>query len=256
MVASPEVDDFLVVYRRRLRDAVGDRLLGAYLHGSLALGAIDPETSDVDVAVVLDGEVTDADLAPLSEMHRSLQPCPAYSLEVSYMSADVARRWDPGNCRHLEFDGEKLKAEPQGPDALFMRHVARQKDVVLTGPPAGELFDPVHLDDLRSAARRTLENWWRPMLDPTSTCHRLLSEDPVYQTYGVLTMCRALCTIRVGDVVSKPVAAAWALQAVDRRWHDLIDGARAWRPGMPAEDATTALAFIGSVVEAALAEEP
>lgn len=257
LAAHHRVHEYLDIYRRRLRFAMGDRPLGVYLHGSLALEAFDPETSDVDVVVVLDGTVTDADLAPVSEIHRSLPPCPAYSLEVSYMSANVARRWDPRNCGHLEFDSERLKAEPQGPDSVFMRHVAREKGVVLAGPAASEFFDPIHPDDLRSAARRTLANWWRPMLDPASTYHRLLSDDPLYQTYGILTMCRALCTIRVGDVVSKPVAAAWALQAVDRRWHDLIEGAQAWRPGMPAQDAATALAFIGSVVEAAAtAEEP
>lgn len=253
---NPEVRDFLDAYLHRLQEAVGDRLLGVYLHGSMALRAFDPDTSDVDAAVVLDGELTDADRRLLSDIHASLPRCPAYSLEVSYMSADVARHWDPGNCRHLEFDGEKLKSEPQGSDSVFMRHVVREKGIVLAGRPAGELFDPVRPDDLRSAARRTLDNWWRPMLVPTSGHRQLLARDPLYQTYGILTMCRALYTVWFGDVVSKPVAAAWALRTLDPRWHPLIRDALIWRPGMPAQEPATALAFIRSVVETSAAEQP
>jgi Domain of unknown function (DUF4111) len=41
-------------------------------------------------------------------------------------------------------------------------------------------------------------------------------------------MCRALYALEHGDIVSKPMAARWALQTQDGRWAELIDRALAW----------------------------
>ncbi|MGH7648565.1 MAG: aminoglycoside adenylyltransferase domain-containing protein [Gemmatimonadaceae bacterium] len=46
-----------------------------------------------------------------------------------------------------------------------------------------------------------------------------------YRAYAVMTLCRILYTHRLGDVVSKPRAARWALRAVPHRWHALIRAA-------------------------------
>ena len=43
-----------------------------------------------------------------------------------------------------------------------------------------------------------------------------------YQPYAVLSYCRMLYTIERGTVVSKPVAARWALATLGAEWHDLI----------------------------------
>ena len=50
-----------------------------------------------------------------------------------------------------------------------------------------------------------------------------------YQAYAVLTMCRALYTMRHGTIVSKPVAARWAVRTLDKRWIGLIERALFWR---------------------------
>jgi Domain of unknown function (DUF4111) len=41
--------------------------------------------------------------------------------------------------------------------------------------------------------------------------------------------CRALFTLEKGAIVSKPVAARWAQQALGARWAGLIERALAWR---------------------------
>ena len=40
-----------------VRQTVGDRLVGTYLHGSAALGGFVPGRSDIDLLVVVDGPV-------------------------------------------------------------------------------------------------------------------------------------------------------------------------------------------------------
>jgi predicted nucleotidyltransferase len=53
----PEVAAALGELKAALADIYGERLRGVYLYGSYARGDFDPESSDIDVLVVLAGEV-------------------------------------------------------------------------------------------------------------------------------------------------------------------------------------------------------
>ena len=52
-----------------------------------------------------------------------------------------------------------------------------------------------------------------------------------YQPHAVLSHCRMLHTLRLGAVESKRAGAAWATQALDSSWGDLIQQALDDRPG-------------------------
>ena len=47
-----ELDEYVVEVGRRLSTAVGEDLVGVYLHGSAAMGAFVPSRSDVDILAV------------------------------------------------------------------------------------------------------------------------------------------------------------------------------------------------------------
>jgi hypothetical protein len=72
--------------------------------------------------------------------------------------------------------------------------------------------------------------WWSP---PFPEFERFTSRE--YQAYAVLTVRRALYTLQYGAVVSKPIAACWALAALDKQWAALIERAQAW-PREPQPD--------------------
>ncbi|HZU06982.1 MAG TPA: nucleotidyltransferase domain-containing protein [Chloroflexota bacterium] len=57
----PEVAAALSELKAVLADIYGERLRGVYLYGSYARGDFDPESSDIDVLVVLAGEVEPAE---------------------------------------------------------------------------------------------------------------------------------------------------------------------------------------------------
>jgi hypothetical protein len=68
--------------------------------------------------------------------------------------------------------------------------------------------------------RQVLQTWATPMLaDPLAWDAR------GYQSYTVLSLCRILYTLEHGTVVSKAVAARWALATLDKRWIGLIERA-------------------------------
>jgi predicted nucleotidyltransferase len=93
----PQVAAALSELKAALADIYGERLRGLYLYGSYARGDFDPESSDIDVLVVLaagvrPGEGTDRSSAVISDI------CLKYDVLISTVpvSTDWARaRWNP-----------------------------------------------------------------------------------------------------------------------------------------------------------------
>ncbi len=148
-------------------------------------------------------------------------------LEGSYIPRQALRRFDPANNAHpaLRSDGS-FDVDRHGSDWIIQRYLIRQYGIPLFGPPPARLIDPVSPSELRSAVRGILREWWTP---PLPSPERF--ESSHYRSYAVLTMCRALYTLEHADVVSKPVAARWALTTLGQSWAGLIEGALAWQPG-------------------------
>jgi hypothetical protein len=101
------------------------------------------------------------------------------------------------------------------------------------------LIDPISPDELREAVCEQLRDFWYPQFGGPEW---LRPRD--YQSFAVLTMCRALYTLSQGAVVSKPAAAAWAQQALDPQWRPIIERALAWRHQHERDDLTETLAFL------------
>jgi streptomycin 3"-adenylyltransferase len=115
----------------------------------------------------------------------------------------------------------------------------REQGKVVCGPPLKSAIDPVTPGDLRRAVAGVLHEWWLPMLDDPAWIR-----DREYEAFATLTMCRALYALTDGDIVSKPVAARWALRTLDSRWADLIERAAAWPQEPQLGNLQETLAFI------------
>jgi hypothetical protein len=230
----PDVNAALSLVLAGVREVLGDRLVGLYLHGSLALGDFEPLRSDIDFVAVTEDALPEDTVQALRAMHAKITASGlewAGKLEGSYIPRAAIRRYDPENALHpaLRVDGS-FDIDYHGSDADLQRHVLREKGITLFGPPAHTLVEPVESDTLRRAALGILREWWVPQIGEP---FRLYSRE--YQAYAVLTMCRILYTVRQGDVVSKPAAARWMLAETGERWADLIDRALAW-PREPQPD--------------------
>jgi hypothetical protein len=233
------------VLNRLLVDArfvLGDYFVGMYLYGSLASGDFDLQYSDVDFVVVITGDLPQEMVQDLKAMHARLvaSGLPGVEkLEGAYVPRDVLRRHDPRHppCPCVN-EGRFYRAR-LGSDWVIQRHVLREQGRVVAGPAPQMLIDPVAPDALRDAVLGFLCEWWAPMLkrpDP-----RL--DGTVYQAYAVLTMCRALYTLRTGTIVSKSRAARWAQRTLDQRWSALIEWAQRRGAALP-QPIDEILAFI------------
>lgn len=224
------------------RAVLADEFTGMILQGSLVAGDFDAATSDIDFVVVTAGVLPAETVAALEAMHKQIASegsLWAERSEGSYIPQKALRRYDPADAHYPALrTGGSFGIDHHGVDWVIQRHVIREWGLSLAGPSPKELIDVVAPDDLRWAARETLREWWQPQLNES---FRL--DDGLYQKYAVLTMCRALYTVRQGDVVSKPAAAKWAQAALGEDWAGLIARALDWNPDQipPGKDAVLAL---------------
>lgn len=224
----PDVNETLHDLLVSVQAILGDRFVGMYLYGSLALGDFAPHRSDIDFVVVTDGELCDEVFAALRAMHERIAAGDspwAMELEGSYIPQHDIRRHERGRAQHPHIGtGGRLHVEQHDSDWIIQRHILREHGVTLAGPAPHTLIDPVSAEEVRRAVVDIVAGWWGPMLDdPTLLRHG------GYQPYAVLTMCRALYTLHYSAIVSKPVAANWAQETFGGRWDTLIEGALTWR---------------------------
>jgi hypothetical protein len=213
------------------RLVLGNSFLGFYIHGSLAYGDFNPQTSDIDFLVVTEDMLPSVNFFALKEMHARLfsSGLPwSQKLEGAYIPRKALRRHDPAHVPvpWLGEDGH-FALEALGSDWIIQRWILREKGIVVAGPPPAGLIDPVSAQDLRQAVAGSLRGWWSP---PFPSPDRFQSGE--YQVYAILTMCRSLYMLQHGAVASKPEAARWAMSILPGPQRELIASTAAWKPGM------------------------
>jgi hypothetical protein len=244
----PDVNTVLLLLLERVQQVLGQRLVGLYIHGSLAAGDFTPHRSDIDFVAATDGPLPNQYLPQLTAMHQQIFTSGhewARKLEGSYVPKNSLRRYDPNDCHFpaLRYDGS-FAIDGHGPDWVIQCHVLREQGIILAGPPPKTLIDPVGPDDLRRANSGNLLDWWAPVLQDQT---RLETDE--YRAYAVLTMCRCMYTLQNGTVASKTMAARWCADGPGRPWAGIIRNALAWREGMEMNGAAEVLELIRATLD-------
>jgi hypothetical protein len=185
---------------------LGDRLEGAWVVGSGALGDFDPERSDVDVQAVASERLAQEDLEALAaELSHPALECPVRGLEfVLYAHADLDDPLGPAlqlnlntGPRMRQHEGYDPAAEPRFWFVLDVA-IARQQSRALAGAAAAELLPELPRDLVLSSLCDALA-WWRDH-DATG---------------AILAACRAWAWLEQGRWLSKGDAADWAAERLD-----------------------------------------
>ncbi len=226
----PEVDRAVERLRDGVAEAIGDELVGLYLHGSLALGDFYPAASDIDVHVATAGTVGEPALGRLRTLHAGFKAEGGWvaRLEGVYLPPPALRRHDPdgGRCPTVGSDWDFTLGRP-GPTWVLDRWVTREHGVVVAGPDPRRLIDPIGPAELRAAVLASMLGDWAERLEPAADLAWLRPRN--YQAFAVLTMCRDLYVLEHGAVVSKTAAATWAARRLGPPWRMLVERGLAWR---------------------------
>ena len=201
------VDDYHRELTRRLRDVLGERLIGVYAAGSFGLDDFDPARSDLDVFAVARLPVTPGDKhAIVASLRHETLPCPTRGLELVLYPEETARvpTADAGFALNLNTGpGVRFRVDTEPGDVErhwfpLDRAILRESGVALLGPPAAELFAPIPRPLLLPVVREALL-WHRvPGHAGDDDC--------------VLNACRSLRWLRDDAWSSKSEAGAWAIE--------------------------------------------
>jgi hypothetical protein len=228
--------------------ALGETVAGVILHGSLTLDDYLPGRSDVDLLVVVQDPLTDAQLAALIEALAGHRPRAPGSVDLRVVTRQVAAsptpappmeaylRLTPGSGVRVE-----ERQHPGERDLAVELSVCRAHGRSLLGAAPVELIGEVPDRWVVAAGEAQLADW------------QAIGDDPPYAELTVLTACRVWRFAEEGRHCSKTAAGAWALgrdptlQVVgDALQHRLCD------PDHPIDPAQVAQLL--AVVRARLAE--
>lgn len=202
----------------RLREVLGDDLVGVYAGGSFSLGGYEPGWSDLDVAaVVRDALVPGVAERIVAAVRHEALPCPARKLELVVYRAEAARNSSVEAAFELNLNTgatEPLRVDTEvqpGEEHWFAidRSVLAGYGVPLLGPPASEVFTAPPREALLPLLAGVLR-WYRE--------NESDSED------GMLNAGRSLRFAEEGVWLPKPVLRAWARQQPGTKT-DILDRA-------------------------------
>ena len=197
------------------------KLLGIYLHGSLALGSFQPARSDIDVIAVVAENIDVAlkrelieVLLRISNMPRPLdiyvlaekdlfpfQPPLPFELHYNERLRDtVQQELRNGNWRNdtIHFDA----------DLTISLAVLQRSGIVLVGKPIEETLPSIPEAALREALIKSVQR-----------AQAILPQDPIS---FVLNACRTVAYLQDGVVLSKDDGGGWGLGHLPEQYQGLI----------------------------------
>jgi hypothetical protein len=220
----PEIQPLLDEIMAALQGLLGDKLRGFYLTGSLVTGGFVDGTSDIDLFALLSSELTTEEFAALGKAHLDLvaaHPDWENGIEIVYLSeAGLASFREKRSPIAVISPGEPFNLKDAGRDWAINWYVLRQHGHLLYGPPVDEVFPDISqaqfVEDVRAQVRE-----WGDYVANTRESLR-------YQSYAVITLCRALFAVMEERQPTKEEAANW-VSVFYPQWAQLIGWAMATR---------------------------
>lgn len=221
--AYPHINQFLQTVLTELQGVLGAKLAGLYLYGSLVWGDYDDGVSDADLLAAITNDLSETEFAALEAMHHALiARYPEWNdrLEIVYLSLEGLKTFrEKRSPIAVISPGEPFNLKDAGADWLMNWYMVLTKGVTLYGAPPAAIIDPIPTAEFVEAVKDHARLWPTWISDEDSRG---------FQSYSILTLCRAWYTCKHGEQVSKATAAAWAARQLPA-YAALIERALDWR---------------------------
>jgi predicted nucleotidyltransferase len=210
--SSLEVRNFIIQLQKDITKIIEGELVGIYLHGSLAMGGFNPNTSDIDIVVVT-GEPIKAEKKRRLVKFLLLCSNNPYPIEISFLHKGQLEEWHHPcefDFHFSEFWRERYEEDMLGEthnwtnediktDADLAAHVTiiNNRGICVAGRPIREVFPLVPQSDYISS-----------IVGDFKDCIENIEEDPIYCT---LNMIRVFWYLKDGVISSKQEAGNWGL---------------------------------------------
>lgn len=203
---------------------LSENLVGVYLHGSSVMGCFNPQKSDIDLIIVVDHPLSDADKRTYMDMvveHNAMGP--AKGIEMSIVLRAVCKpfvyptpyelHFSAGHLEWYEHDPEDYIRRMNGTDRDLAAHVTilRHRGKCLSGAPIDEVFAEVPRGDY-------MDSIW---FDVEGAADEITADT----MYLSLNLARVLAYQKEGLILSKKEGGEWALGHLPPEYHPLITNA-------------------------------
>ena len=201
-------------YQKTLKE----NLVGLYLHGSLAMGCFHPKVSDIDFLAVVEKPINNEIKKKLIQTLVNLdEDKPAKGFEMSVLLLKDTKRFTyptPFILHYSDSHKDNFIQEGQlcenGKDPDLAAHITvlKNRGKVIWGQGIDTVFGDVPRDDYLNALVYDIDD-----------ANELMNENPVY---FILNICRTLCYLREGKVLSKVEGGQWGLNNLPARFQGII----------------------------------
>ncbi len=248
---APLLDTYMGAMERELPGL----LIGFYLHGSIALGAFNERSSDIDALAVVRRRCTTSDIDALKAIHQAIQKrYPRPFFEVIYLQAsDLGKEENQIEPFPYAHEGG---FDPSGHFEInsITWWLLKNRGITLRGTPAADLNFTVDWDRLIANMRINLNRYWARYTHNPRYIAMLFSDYGIQ--WAVTGVLRQYYSFREGGITSKDGAGVYALDHVPEKWHRLIHEALNIRSGThqalyrtPISRALDAFRFLSYIIE-------
>ncbi|MGD6960410.1 aminoglycoside adenylyltransferase domain-containing protein [Rossellomorea aquimaris] len=212
-----EVKNFILGIQKEITKILNDDLVGFYIHGSLAMGGFNPNSSDIDVLAVTNKSIALETKRKLAKFFLNCSNSP-YPVEISFMNKKQLRDWQhpcPFDFHYSEFWRERYQDDllrrtyeflnediNTDPDLAAHITILKNRGICMAGKPIAEVFPLVPRSDYISS-----------IVGDFKDCLDSIEEDPIYCT---LNMTRVFWYLKEGVISSKEEAGRWGLSALPK----------------------------------------
>ncbi len=199
-------------------------LIGVYLYGSAVMGGLCSQ-SDVDILAVVHQNLSEGMRRKLTQAFMVISgeignTNAVRPLEITIINQNNVVPWHfppryeflYGEWLRTHFENGNIPQPTIDPDLAILLAQARENSISLTGPGLSDILEPVPMDDIVKAIQESL---------PT-----LLANTKGDERNIILTLARMWFTMENGEIVSKDMAAEWAIPLLPKRYASLLDLAK------------------------------
>lgn len=206
------------------QEILKDKLVGIYVHGSIAFKCFNWNKSDIDFIVVVNEKLNQQEKeALISTILNVDKYCPEKGLEMSVVLDKACKPFVYPTPYELHFSNSyrkeykanlaRLCERLNGTDKDLAAHITvmNQVGITLCGKEINEVFAPVPKEHYVDSILYDIEN-----------ANEEIEENPVY---FILNLCRVLAYLESEQVLSKPQGGQWGIDNLPEKYKELINNA-------------------------------
>lgn len=220
---STDVKDFVCYLLSETKKIIKEDFIGFYIHGSLAMGGFNPNSSDIDILVVTNKSMTIETKRKLAQFFLTCSNNP-FPVEISFLNEKQLKKWKHPSSfdfhysefwrTRYEYDlangtyqylNEEIKT-----DADLAAHITitTNRGICIEGKPIDEVFPLVPRTHYISS-----------IMGDFQACLENIEEDPIYCT---LNLIRVFWYLKEGIISSKLEAGKWGFSSFPKEMNFII----------------------------------